>query len=138
MDMSTDEADADMHDEAATRQNTAFNTMKRTSNLFQSARAKVSPIGARASRAYSSEMANAMVQVSQNIGMGNAAIGLGGVSVCGFRGLVTTLTNGRRLVSVSVWFSLLSCPLSLVTHLSVASSSLTPFWGLPSSRPSVW
>lgn len=31
-------------------------------------------------RAYSSEMANALVQVSQNIGMGNAAIGLGGVS----------------------------------------------------------
>ena len=29
-------------------------------------------------RAYSSEMANALVQVSQNIGMGNAAIGLGG------------------------------------------------------------
>jgi F-type H+-transporting ATPase subunit c len=55
--------------------------MKRTSNLFQSARAKISPIGAQASRAYSSEMANAMVQVSQNIGMGNAAIGLGGVSI---------------------------------------------------------
>lgn len=29
-------------------------------------------------RAYSSEMANALVQVSQNIGMGSAAIGLGG------------------------------------------------------------
>lgn len=60
---------------AAARQNT-FNTMKRTS-LINSART-VSPIGAQASRAYSSEMANAMVQVSQNLGMGQAAIGLGG------------------------------------------------------------
>ena len=34
-----------------------------------------------AKRAYSSEMANAMVQVSQNIGMGNAAIGLGGAGI---------------------------------------------------------
>ncbi|CAC9887704.1 unnamed protein product [Aureobasidium pullulans] len=32
-------------------------------------------------RAYSSEMANALVQVSQNIGMGNAAIGLGGAGI---------------------------------------------------------
>merc|ERR1712115_700508 len=58
---------------AAARQNTAFNTMKRTSNMMN----KASPIGAQASRAYSSEMANAMVQVSQNLGMGQAAIGLG-------------------------------------------------------------
>ena len=42
--------------------------MKRTSTLLNSARTKVSPIGAQASRAYSSEMANALVQVSQNIG----------------------------------------------------------------------
>lgn len=39
---------------------------------------KVAPA---ARRAYSSEMANALVQVSQNIGMGNAAIGLGGAGV---------------------------------------------------------
>ncbi|KAK7515308.1 mitochondrial ATP synthase protein 9 [Phyllosticta citricarpa] len=32
-------------------------------------------------RQYSSEMANALVQVSQNIGMGNAAIGLGGAGI---------------------------------------------------------
>ena len=38
--------------------------MKRTSTLLN----KVSPIGVQASRAYSSEMANALVQVSQNIG----------------------------------------------------------------------
>ena len=36
---------------------------------------KASPV---ARRAYSSEMANALVQVSQNLGMGQAAIGLGG------------------------------------------------------------
>ncbi|GAB7364091.1 hypothetical protein MBLNU230_g4643t1 [Neophaeotheca triangularis] len=62
---------------AAARQNTAFNTMKRTSNMMN----KASPIGAQASRAYSSEMANAMVQVSQNLGMGQAAIGLGGAGI---------------------------------------------------------
>merc|ERR1712072_914236 len=32
-------------------------------------------------RAYSSEMANALVQVSQNMGMGSAAIGLGGAGI---------------------------------------------------------
>lgn len=55
--------------------------MKRTSTLLNSARAKVSPIGVQASRAYSSEMANALVQVSQNLGMGSAAIGLSGAGV---------------------------------------------------------
>ncbi|EMC98242.1 hypothetical protein BAUCODRAFT_32229 [Baudoinia panamericana UAMH 10762] len=65
----------------ATRQNTAFTTIKRTSTLLNSARAKVSPIGIQASRAYSSEMANALVQVSQNMGMGSAAIGLGGAGI---------------------------------------------------------
>lgn len=53
--------------------------MKRTSTLLNSAR--VSPIGAHAKRAYSSEMANALVQVSQNLGMGSAAIGLGGAGI---------------------------------------------------------
>jgi len=55
--------------------------MKRTSTLMNSARTKVSPIGMQASRAYSSEMANALVQVSQNLGMGQAAIGLGGAGI---------------------------------------------------------
>ena len=40
-----------------------------------------SPIAQQAKRAYSSEMANALVQVSQNIGMGSAAIGLAGAGV---------------------------------------------------------
>lgn len=35
-------------------------------------------------RAYSSEMANALVQVSQNLGMGSAAIGLGGMYYMNF------------------------------------------------------
>lgn len=51
---------------AATRNTATFNTMKRTSTMLQAARTKVSPIGAQAKRAYSSEMANALVQVSQN------------------------------------------------------------------------
>ena len=55
--------------------------MKRTSTLLNSARAKVSLIGIQASRAYSSEMANALVQLSQNMGMGSAAIGLGGAGI---------------------------------------------------------
>lgn len=65
----------------ATRQTNAFGTMKRTSTLLNSTRAKMSPIGRQASRAYSSEMANALVQVSQNMGMGSAAIGLGGAGI---------------------------------------------------------
>merc|ERR1712039_24757 len=66
---------------AAARQNTAFNTMKRSSNMMAAIRTKASPIGMQAKRAYSSEMANALVQVSQNMGMGSAAIGLGGVGI---------------------------------------------------------
>ncbi|KAK5174021.1 uncharacterized protein LTR77_001101 [Saxophila tyrrhenica] len=66
---------------AATRQNTAFTTMKRTSTLLNAARTKGSPLAFQASRAYSSEMANALVQVSQNLGMGQAAIGLGGAGI---------------------------------------------------------
>lgn len=56
-----------------------FQTMKRQSLLntvnrstFQQAASK---------RAYSSEIASAMVQVSQNLGMGSAAIGLGGAGI---------------------------------------------------------
>ncbi len=65
---------------AATRQNT-FTTMKRTSGLLNAARTKTSPLAFQASRQYSSEMANALVQVSQNLGMGQAAIGLGGAGI---------------------------------------------------------
>merc|ERR1712154_585649 len=66
---------------SAAAQNTAFNTMKRSSNMMAAVRAKASPIGMQAKRAYSSEMANAIVQVSQNMGMGSAAIGLGGAGI---------------------------------------------------------
>merc|ERR1711879_837279 len=59
---------------SAVPKNTVFNTMKRTQMMARQA----SPI---AKRAYSSEMANALVQVSQNIGMGSAAIGLAGVGI---------------------------------------------------------
>ncbi|KAI7093236.1 hypothetical protein D0865_14590 [Hortaea werneckii] len=55
--------------------------MKRSSNMMAAVRTKASPIGMQAKRAYSSEMANALVQVSQNMGMGSAAIGLGGAGI---------------------------------------------------------
>ncbi|KAF1351188.1 hypothetical protein BDV97DRAFT_368847 [Delphinella strobiligena] len=60
----------------------AFSGLRQTP--FQAA--KRSPIVAMtktpvARRAYSSEMANALVQVSQNLGMGQAAIGLGGAGI---------------------------------------------------------
>jgi F-type H+-transporting ATPase subunit c len=38
-------------------------------------------MGRQTVRPYSSEIANAMVQVSQNLGMGSAAIGLGGAGI---------------------------------------------------------
>jgi F-type H+-transporting ATPase subunit c len=38
-------------------------------------------MGRQTTRPYSSEIASAMVQVSQNIGMGSAAIGLGGAGI---------------------------------------------------------
>merc|ERR1712137_1082295 len=60
---------------SAVPKNTAFNAIKRTQIT------KASPIAQQAKRAYSSEMANALVQVSQNIGMGSAAIGLAGAGV---------------------------------------------------------
>merc|ERR1712183_1024038 len=49
---------------SAVPKNTAFNAIKRTQIT------KASPIAQQAKRAYSSEMANALVQVSQNIGIG--------------------------------------------------------------------
>ncbi|KAL1304056.1 hypothetical protein AAFC00_000493 [Neodothiora populina] len=56
------------------RQQTAFQA-KRPSVVSMT---KMAPV---ARRAYSSEMANALVQVSQNLGMGQAAIGLGGAGI---------------------------------------------------------
>lgn len=55
--------------------------MKRTSTMLNSARTKVSPIGAQAKRAYSSEMASAIVEASQYLGTGMAVIGLAGPGV---------------------------------------------------------
>ena len=73
----------DLSHTAATRASnpTAFNTLKRTSPLLSSAEILTPRIATQARRAYSSEMANALVQVSQNLGMGSAAIGLGGAGI---------------------------------------------------------
>lgn len=58
-----------------------FQTMKRQ-QIYKALNPVTRSPGARQPiRAYSSEMANALVQVSQNIGMGSAAIGLGGAGI---------------------------------------------------------
>ncbi|KAH8428463.1 ATPase complex subunit 9 [Aspergillus melleus] len=61
---------------------TPFQTLKRQqpSSLIQ-ANARQVFANQAARRQYSSEIADAMVQVSQNIGMGSAAIGLGGAGI---------------------------------------------------------
>lgn len=63
---------------AALRTNTPFQTLKRqqASNIL-----KQTTKNAFGRRAYSSEVASAMVEVSQNLGMGSAAIGLGGAGI---------------------------------------------------------
>jgi len=61
---------------------TAFNTLKRqqASTILQHATRNM--MGAKLqTRGFNSEIATAMVQVSQNLGMGSAAIGLGGAGI---------------------------------------------------------
>lgn len=53
-----------------------FQAVKRQQPSAILAKARFTPSG---KRMYSSEMANALVQVSQNLGMGTAAVGLGGM-----------------------------------------------------------
>jgi len=71
-----------------TNQQTGATKSLRTNNTFQATkRAQISNIlgqttrNAFGRRAYSSEIAEAMVVVSQNLGMGSAAIGLAGAGV---------------------------------------------------------
>ena len=73
--------------ETAVPKNTAFNAIKRTQIT------KASPIAQQAKRAYSSEMANALVEVSKNLGMGSAAIGLTGAGI-GIGLVFAALLNG--------------------------------------------
>jgi len=59
----------------------AFNTLKRQqASQILSANAR-NLVARQATRPFSSEIATAMVQVSQNLGMGSAAIGLGGAGI---------------------------------------------------------
>ncbi|KAG0647730.1 Lipid-binding [Hyphodiscus hymeniophilus] len=62
--------------QTATRKASPFQAAKRTqvSQILKATQA-------RQTRPYSSEIADAMVQVSQNMGMGSAAIGLGGAGI---------------------------------------------------------
>jgi len=62
-----------------TKSNSAFQTIKR--QQASSILSKTTTSFSAARRPYSSEMANALVQVSQNLGMGGAAIGLAGAGV---------------------------------------------------------
>ncbi|KAF4553129.1 ATP synthase subunit 9 [Elsinoe fawcettii] len=70
---------------SSVKQTSPFQTTKRTQStiLSQTSKTTFSPIARLQGqkRMYSSEMANALVQVSQNLGMGSAAIGLGGAAV---------------------------------------------------------
>ncbi|PSK34208.1 hypothetical protein B9Z65_8534 [Elsinoe australis] len=70
----------------ASKPATPFQSVKRqqpSSILSQTTKARFSPMNKTPGqkRMYSSEMANALVQVSQNLGMGSAAIGLGGAAI---------------------------------------------------------
>lgn len=58
----------------------AFQTMKRQQSSIIAATSRQAFRNVQA-RPYSSEIASAMVQVSQNLGMGSAAIGLGGAGI---------------------------------------------------------
>ncbi|KAG8631483.1 hypothetical protein KVT40_000623 [Elsinoe batatas] len=71
------------------KQSTPFQPVKRTQSSILSQTTKLQG----QKRMYSSEMANALVQVSQNLGMGSAAIGLGGAAV-GIGIVFAALLNG--------------------------------------------
>ncbi|KAL0256419.1 ATPase complex subunit 9 [Diplodia seriata] len=62
----------------AAKRVTPFQAVKRQQ---PSAILRAAQFNKQTARPYSSEMANALVQVSQNLGMGNAAIGLGGAGI---------------------------------------------------------
>lgn len=58
-----------------TTKTNAFQTTKRATNVLSRS------VNVQARRPYSSEIANALVEASQNLGMGSAAIGLSGAGV---------------------------------------------------------
>jgi F-type H+-transporting ATPase subunit c len=74
---------------------TPFQTVKRQQPSLIQANARQVFANVQSRRQYSSEIADAMVQVSQNMGMGSAAIGLGGA------GIGIGLVFGALLLGVS-------------------------------------
>lgn len=74
---------------------TPFQTIKRQQPSLIQANARQVFANVQSRRQYSSEIADAMVQVSQNMGMGSAAIGLGGA------GIGIGLVFGALLLGVS-------------------------------------
>ncbi|KAK0118732.1 ATPase complex subunit 9 [Cadophora gregata f. sp. sojae] len=63
------------------RSSTPFQTMKRQQASQILAATTRNAMGRQTTRSFNSEIATAMVQVSQNLGMGSAAIGLGGAGI---------------------------------------------------------
>ncbi|KAL5322473.1 hypothetical protein ACEPPN_010446 [Leptodophora sp. 'Broadleaf-Isolate-01'] len=63
------------------RSNAPFQTMKRQQASQILAATTRNAMGRQTTRSFNSEIATAMVQVSQNLGMGSAAIGLGGAGI---------------------------------------------------------
>jgi F-type H+-transporting ATPase subunit c len=66
---------------SSTVRTNAFQTLKRqqANTILKAATQNI--MGRQSTRPFSSEIATAMVQVSQNLGMGSAAIGLGGAGI---------------------------------------------------------
>ncbi|CZT53283.1 related to ATP synthase subunit 9, mitochondrial [Rhynchosporium secalis] len=63
------------------RSNNAFQTIKRQQVSQILSATTRNAMGRQTTRSFNSEIATAMVQVSQNLGMGSAAIGLGGAGI---------------------------------------------------------
>ncbi|KAG4425630.1 ATPase complex subunit 9 [Cadophora malorum] len=63
------------------RSSAPFQTMKRQQASQILAATTRNAMGRQTTRSFNSEIATAMVQVSQNLGMGSAAIGLGGAGI---------------------------------------------------------
>ncbi|CZT06957.1 hypothetical protein WAI453_012812 [Rhynchosporium graminicola] len=63
------------------RSNNAFQTIKRQQVSKILSATTRNAMGRQTTRSFNSEIATAMVQVSQNLGMGSAAIGLGGAGI---------------------------------------------------------
>merc|ERR1712166_1458366 len=80
------------------RSSAPFQTMKRQQASQILAATTRNAMGRQTTRSFNSEIATAMVQVSQNLGMGSAAIGLGGVGIgMVFAALLTSVARNPSM-----------------------------------------